>query len=148
MNITRLNNMILFEIQQDEYYYWETFTDKLIDKCTKIIDEKQVTKTLLPKFQSFKECLELILFTVDISKQDKKCTVKVPSEFLTLMFMLMKKWHEKLRCELQHVKSKQAETINGENKRQLYEKQKHLEQILSVNTLMIEQISTYRKEEG
>lgn len=144
MHITKSPNHVLFEIQQDEYSYWETFCDFFIERCTQIIEGKQGTKKLKQHFQSFKECLELILFTVDISKQDKICTVQIPTMYLSLFQSLMDKWHEKLQHEIQQAKSKQTDTNNGEKKRRLYQRQTHLEQVLQMNIRINQNLKEYQ----
>lgn len=145
MNITKSTYHVLFEIQQEDYFYWETFCDSFIERCTKIIAGKQGTEKMIHSFQEFKECLDLILFIVDISKQDKVCTVQIPTGFLSLIKSLMEKWEETLQYELQQVKLNQTKTNNGENKRQLFEKQGQLEQVLQVNTRVIRSIKEYQE---
>jgi hypothetical protein len=139
------SDTILFEIQSSEYLYWETFCDEFIEKCTRIIESKQGTKKIIQHFQEFKECLERILFIVDISKQDPKCTIQIPTAFLALFQSVMQKWQEKLQYEIQQTQIKLSNTTNGENKRQLFEKQHQLETVAATNLRMIQQMKRYQE---
>ncbi|WP_121616594.1 hypothetical protein [Virgibacillus halodenitrificans] len=146
MSLTKQTDHVLFEIQQEEYFYWETFCDSFIERCTQIIDIKQEnSKKYLHDFQKFKECLELILFTVDVSKQEKKCILQLPITFLSLLQLLMKKWHKKLKQELQQVRLKQMGCTNGENKRQLFNRKIQLEEVLTLNAIVMNRITNYRR---
>ncbi|MEX3623512.1 hypothetical protein [Viridibacillus arvi] len=148
MNIYRSNkknDVFIFEVFKDEYQYWDAFCEFFIAKCVIVIEKPNLNEANSKKIRNVQETLEMLMFTLDVGREDLKTDVPIPTTFLSLFYSLMKKWDSVIQGELQQNLTKLQQATNGENKRKFSDETNMLTYLLKMNQEIKKQLESFNK---
>lgn len=134
---------ILIEVPQKDFRFWDTFCEFYIRKCEGLIDNTALDKAERQHFQTIKDTLEMILFTIDVNQTDYHTAIEFESTYLGLFLTMMQRWVHLLEQAIPIKRNQLLNTKNGENKRQLTDEIEYHTYLIEVNHRLINQFNTF-----